>query len=349
MTRWERLVGLLLLLQSSASGEDEIRPWLTAGQAAEHFGVSRRTILRDIAALGEMGVPVFSRDGVRGGYALAPDYTPQALPLTLRETLLLLLALSSIEKLGATPFGPARETLVGKLRALISPALLDGADRLLDHVALEVPDRSYLPTQHLEALFAAAQAGRWMTAEYRSERGLSRYSLLPERLSAINGVWYCEATAWKEGWSGPPEPRTFRLDRFVSLAPGDDPPLAARIPTPKAPLPYQHASHPEVVVRLTARGAERAEMERHLGSSVVHTADGAEMRFRCPPGEMDWMARYFFGFGEEAEVLEPAGLREAIRDLARGVARRYGAESPHPPSPSPASERGLRASVTGKQ
>lgn len=102
MNRTERLAALLVLLQSR-------RERLTAAEIATHFGVSRRTALRDMAALSAMGVPVQSTDGAGGGYSLPLNYNPTPLPLNLREAMLLLLALSGIEKLAAAPYGaPAR-------------------------------------------------------------------------------------------------------------------------------------------------------------------------------------------------------------------------------------------------
>ena len=51
MNRIERLTGILLLLQE--------RP-RTSQDIADHFEVSRRTILRDVQARCEMGVPVIA-------------------------------------------------------------------------------------------------------------------------------------------------------------------------------------------------------------------------------------------------------------------------------------------------
>ncbi|MBC8074651.1 MAG: HTH domain-containing protein, partial [Chloroflexales bacterium] len=54
MNRVERLTGIVLLLQE--------RP-RTAEQIAAHFAVSRRTVLRDVQALCEIGVPLIAREG----------------------------------------------------------------------------------------------------------------------------------------------------------------------------------------------------------------------------------------------------------------------------------------------
>jgi len=65
----ERRMKLILMLQES-------KKKLTADQLAETFGVSRRTIFRDLRALSEVNVPVtwdeFSGYGVMSGYRIPP-------------------------------------------------------------------------------------------------------------------------------------------------------------------------------------------------------------------------------------------------------------------------------------
>jgi predicted DNA-binding transcriptional regulator YafY len=58
MNRTDRLTAILLLLQERSR---------TAGEIARHFEVSRRTVLRDVQALCEIGVPIVAREGVGGG------------------------------------------------------------------------------------------------------------------------------------------------------------------------------------------------------------------------------------------------------------------------------------------
>ena len=55
MSRTARLLELLIRVQT--------KPRFTAAELAEEFGVSRRTMLRDLAALSAMGVPLRSTPG----------------------------------------------------------------------------------------------------------------------------------------------------------------------------------------------------------------------------------------------------------------------------------------------
>ena len=58
MSRTARLLELLIRVQTKAR--------FTAAELAEEFGVSRRTMLRDLGALSGMGVPLRSTSGPGG-------------------------------------------------------------------------------------------------------------------------------------------------------------------------------------------------------------------------------------------------------------------------------------------
>jgi len=47
---------------------------ITARELTEHFGVSRRTICRDIDTLSSVGIPIYTERGKGGGISLLPDF-----------------------------------------------------------------------------------------------------------------------------------------------------------------------------------------------------------------------------------------------------------------------------------
>jgi predicted DNA-binding transcriptional regulator YafY len=310
VNRIDRLTGILLLLQEQPR---------TAAAIARHFEVSRRTILRDVQALCEIGVPIVAREGVGGGYSLPEGYRLAPLALSNGEVFLLLLALSTIARMADTPFGQARATLVAKLRALLPGEQLPEVERMLATVGVDVPARTERAPL-LDALIAAAQERRWVRVVYHSAERRSTQHLLPRQIFAQQGYWYCRAYAAEHAAE-----RMYRVDRVEALEPpGDDfqPPGPEGIPPD--PLPYDHDSHPQVVALLTARGVATVESDQHLGPQIERMPDGSgRLIFRCPPGELDWYARYFASLGLHVEVCAPAELRERMRELGRMLAERY--------------------------
>jgi len=306
MNRIDRLTAIILLLQGGKR---------TAGEIAHRFEVSRRTILRDIQALCEMGVPVAAESGALGGYTLMPDYTLAPLSLTFRETLLLRLALSSVAQLSDTPFKQERESLLAKMQALMPAQHQHDTDHLLETIRLDVPAHVYA-TPFIEQLLESARNGQWLAVSYRSERGASQQTILPRHIYSSTGFWYCEAYSHERR-----EERTYRVDRFVDVRTTQPPEQVEPLPPS---LPYGHPSHPEVRILLTARGMLAMERDPHLGDVIQpYGEDGGLLCFRCPPDRYDWLVHTILGLENDAEALAPDSLRQRIQQAAQTIARRY--------------------------
>lgn len=95
---------------------DELRRSGPAGRTsaalAAHFEVAPRTIKRDITALQEAGVPIWSTSGPGGGYALDPAATLPPLHISAREATAIAVALALGRDLPFAPDGRAALTKV---------------------------------------------------------------------------------------------------------------------------------------------------------------------------------------------------------------------------------------------
>ena len=101
---------MMLLLES--------RGRMTAAQLADELGVSRRTVMRDIEALGMAGVPIYSTRGREGGFHIWEGFRSQLRGITAEEAAAL--SLLGTEELAAQlGLGDA----VGRVRLKIEQAL----------------------------------------------------------------------------------------------------------------------------------------------------------------------------------------------------------------------------------
>jgi predicted DNA-binding transcriptional regulator YafY len=309
VNRTDRLTGILLALRGGRQ---------TAARLAARFGVSRRTILRDLDALGEIGVPVIAVAGAGGGFELADGFWLPPLHLTSEETTLLLLALNTLGPAERSPFGVARRTVEEKLRAALRPEIAREAEEALQTLSVESTEPA-VSEDHLRALRNAVRRGIWLRIAYRSVRRRADHLLQPRRLYLSNGRWYCAAFSLAAR-----EERVFRLDRMEEIEPVPPPPGAAEaLRSVRSGLPYDDPTHPEVVVRLSEAGLVRAEVESALVRTAVRLAGGEwEARFRCPPSELPYYASVVFALGPEAAALAPADLRALVRELALGTLHR---------------------------
>jgi predicted DNA-binding transcriptional regulator YafY len=305
MNRVERLTAILLLLQDKPHTSEDI---------ARHFEVSKRTILRDVQALSEMGVPVIAREGAGGGYSLPEDYRLAPLPLSSREAFLLLLALSAINKLSDAPFAQERTSLMAKIQAALPTHQHGDVEQLLSAVSVGMPEREQR-APFLDALLQAVQEKVWVRIEYQSAERRSTQHVFPRRIFAQHGLWYLDAYSHEHE-----EDRRYRVDRIHYLAPAG----TQFSVEPPEPVAYEDESHPQIVAALTPRGMAMVESEPSVAARVQRNDDGSGTFFgRCPPEELSWFSRYLAGLGDEVVVLEPPELRVRLAQLGQQLTRRY--------------------------
>lgn len=305
MHRMDRLTAIVLLLQRGK--------W-TAASLARHFEVSRRTILRDIEALCEMGMPVVAEPGPGGGYSLPADYALAPLPLSLHEALLLRLALSSLLQLRSVPFKEARASLWAKITALLPSReeIEPGLEQMLSSSSAARSRGAEFPVPFFSDLLQALAAGRWVRITYRSERRQSEQTLLPQRLFTNAGLWYCYAYSLEHDCV-----RLYRVDRLLRLEILTEPPSAK---PPEIRDRWEDPAFPEICIRLTERGALRLERCIPLAARLQREADGSSwLRLHWNPDDYDWLARQLLSLGPEARVLTPTALRQCLQRLASQI------------------------------
>ena len=306
MTRNERLTGILLALQGGRK---------SASQLAARFEVSRRTILRDVDALSQLGVPVVALPGAGGGYELSEGFWLPPLQLNVDEASLLLLALRRLGKSDDSPFGMARLTVEEKLRSVLPEPVLHDAERQIGAITVQPPHRlEHLG--HFRAVQLAVVNRRWLRIEYRSARRVAGHDVLPLRLYENAGRWYVAALTIASG-----DERIYRVDRIESITP---------IQTPSGinldafkPRFEVSAATIAVTARLTFAACRRLEDHPDLAGEFVEDDGGGWLRFSTPMSELDYFARELFALGAEVVVHKPDELRARIVDLARATLGNY--------------------------
>lgn len=313
MSRSARLTGITMILQGGGQ---------TAAALAARFEVSRRTILRDIDALCQIGVPVVATHGPGGGYALAGDQRLPVSTFTPAEATAIFLALQGLGPDVDGPFGRERRDVVEKLRAVLPVGTVARAERDLTAVALSSPATGETPgAESFATLRRAIEDGLWVRATYASARRVATHALFPRRLVRSEGHWYCHAISLAAA-----EERRYRLDRFTEVVP-IPPPAGSTDALGRATRErpsYDDPGHPEVVVRLTYRGrrlAERLGIDPPAFEQVA--PDEWRLRFRCPPGELPYYASEIVTMGQHAHVVGPDHLRDLVIALAEAILSRY--------------------------
>jgi predicted DNA-binding transcriptional regulator YafY len=304
--RATRLVSLLLLLQT--------RGQLTAAEIAERLDVSVRTVHRDVESLAAAGVPVDAMRGPAGGYRLAGGYRTRLTGLTADEAEALFAA--------GMP-GPAAELGLGgelaaarlKLLAALPHELQERATRAsrLFHLDTRGWCRAEDTVPHLPALAAAVWQGCRARIRYREKGDVVQRTIDPLGLVLKGGAWYLVARR-SAGM------RVYRVSRVAAvrqLGEEFDRPPGFELTTfwEEWSRAFEQ-SRGRVDVRL--RVSE--DVRRFLPGEPRIDADGSVLVAFQDLGDA---YREVLRFGADAEVLEPAELRERVAGTSREVAALY--------------------------
>jgi predicted DNA-binding transcriptional regulator YafY len=312
MSRAARLVELLIRLRSS--------PRVTAQELADHFEVSRRTILRDLQVLSDLGVTFAASPGPGGGYTLSRDQRLAPLALTVNEALGLLMSYEAFLRYAQSPFASDNLSALTKLRAILPRDVARELERMRMHVAVvQRPAGPQAPL--LGDLLQAALDGVHLSIKYDSRSGLSQRVIFPFGLYAANGCWYCACYDEKRG-----KHLSLRADRVSSVARLEGRDRPPHIPV--AQWPGTRADYDgqglHLSIAVTPAGMRSLDLQTLFEQVQPDGHGGGIIEGFIPRAEVDWFASQLLRLGAAAVVESPPELIEAIRSQAAMIAGIYG-------------------------
>jgi predicted DNA-binding transcriptional regulator YafY len=203
VNRTERLYALVEELRAVSPRPRSAR-WL-----AERFGVSTRTIERDLSALQQSGVPVYAEPGRSGGYVVDKEHTLPPLTLTPAEAAALAVALHG---LNGTPFAADARTALHKVVAVMPQRERQAARELATRIRLAAGPA--LPSALPHTLCEALAARRLLHLRHADAHGEVTDDTV-EPLGLLEGdPWHF--VGWCRRRSAV---RCFRLDRIRAARP----------------------------------------------------------------------------------------------------------------------------------
>ena len=312
MNRTDRLVSMVMLLQS--------RRVITAAQLAEHFEITERTVYRDLAALGEGGVPIVGEPGV--GYSLMSGYCLPPVMFSPEEAFAFVTGGLLVERMTDASMRDAIRSAMGKVTAVLPTGLQGRVDRLRKIMVIggRFPTKGSVP---LSTVQRAMAEGCVLRLNYLgAARGEPTERLVePRGLVFYHDHWHLIA------WCRLREDmRDFRVDRIIRCE---------TLPEPIPPHPgFNLTEHIAKCIR-----PERSEfavieipdyllegVRRFWGPTIVEeqtTGQQVRVRFAFRPEGLAYVARWLLSLGTEAEILSPEVLRVKVADLALATAQHH--------------------------
>ena len=316
MNRIDRLTAILIQLQS--------KKWVTSVEIADRFEISQRTVYRDIRALEEAGIPLFSEPG--RGYSLVEGYHLPPVMFSPEEAGAVLIAEKLVEKLTDSSVQKHFLSAVMKIKAVLPESSKNQVEKMEEHVAVfsrPVTERDGYPNNFLSEIQQALVKQKCVNIDYDAyySREMTKNRIVdPHGLVYYGNCWhligYCHLRQ---------EMRDFRLDRILRLQITD-----------KSSTEKQKGQLREYLTSMW-RDSDLTEVTVWFDNSVVSSltnakfyfgfidetpeSNGVEMHFGI--NDLVYFAHWVLSFGDKIKIIEPDELKNIAKNLVRNLAALY--------------------------
>lgn len=327
MNRIDRLLGLILFLQSHR--------YATAAGMAEHFGLSVRTIYRDVKALGEAGVPVLAEAGI--GYSLLRGYHLPPVNFSEEEANALVTGALLLKRAAAPSLTAHMDAALQKIRAVLPAARREELLRLERSMANAAKASEPLrQAEQVDLALIQKALGRRQVLRF-DYQGDGKPAAEKRTVEPLGLLYYLNRWHLIAFCRLRKDLRDFRTDRMRGLEL-----LAERFAPRDAfdPATYmrKHMPAPELRarVRFTPDALDRARREWWMGVVQELEEEGGHV-LTLAALDFEHLAAWLLSFGPSATVLEPDELRGLLVGHAEAAARHHRAPPVQRPSDEPLS------------
>ncbi|RJE86188.1 YafY family transcriptional regulator [Paenibacillus sp. 1011MAR3C5] len=312
MQKSQRLIQMIMMINARRS--------FTVRELADEFGLSMRTITRDLQELSELGIPIYSVQGRGGGYRLLRERLLPPISFTEGEAVALFFACHSLQFLGSLPFGEGADSALHKFYHYLPADMREKIDTMKERIMIWSPKRP-MSEAVLRMLLLSIMERKIVTIRYRSESGESVRDIQVIGLYASSGYWYCPAYCMQRK-----EIRQFRADRILSAEWNEDVPYVDEI----AQLTLQDKpdksslAHVELRVSLTARGAWELEANPRFSPYMERFENGSgKAVIPIPQEDIPFYGDLLWSLGAEAVVEGPEEAIVYIRSKIQAMLPHY--------------------------
>jgi len=161
MNRIDRLLGILTYLQS--------KRYVTAGAIADKFGISVRTVYRDVKALCEQGIPVSFEPNK--GYFIMQEYFLPPVSFTTDEANAMLLMETLVRGFADKSIRDNYSSALNKIKAGLRLSQKESIELLSNNIKLQIPECFNADYEYLSAIQNAVARKNVLQISYNNTKG----------------------------------------------------------------------------------------------------------------------------------------------------------------------------------
>jgi len=282
---------------------------IPAKELAMQFGVSTRTIYRDIDALSLAGIPIYTEKGKHGGISLLPDFVLNKSLLSEKEQSEIISALQGLQAVKAVDTSKILQKLSAVFNKNATPKPW-----------LDIDFTNWSFSQ--ENIFQNSKTGilenKIVAFEYYDAHGnKTSRRIEPIQLWFKSGAWYLKGYCLTKE-----SVRTFKTSRIRNLILTEEHFQERDISSIPAEESQPNRHRPDVTIKLKIAPEKTFRVYEEFPCGELQP-DGSHIVTVTWP-EDEWVYGFLLSFGEYAEVLEPEHLREIVQEKARKIFAMYG-------------------------
>jgi len=315
LNRTDRLNAILVHLQSKKK--------VKAQELADRFGITLRTVYRDVKALDESGVPIIGEAGV--GYTIMEGYRLPPVMFTQEEASALLMSAKLSTPLPGNAIKHHLEEALFKIKSVLRGSDKDYLDELEKLVAVEISrlppaDKPSYIMQHLQKAMIEKKVVRLHYQSLYKEENTNR-EIEPIGLYYYGLGWHI--IAWCRLRNNY---RDFKIDRIQQFTVSDE--SFAKKKHPSLHEYIQQMAHTMEMEEVTIRMKKATSLyiisqKYHYGFVSQEPAGTKEVRMRFIVGHRDSFSRWLLGFTNDVTIESPLSLQDKMYQLIDQLKQKY--------------------------
>jgi predicted DNA-binding transcriptional regulator YafY len=297
----DRLFGIVHLLLGKKNR--------TAGELAEHFEVSVRTILRDIDSLSAAGIPVRTSQGKGGGVALMDHYVLNKAAISDEEQNQILFALQSFS---ATET-PDVSDVLSKLMAFFAKTETNWIEVDFSRWGHSEPDK-----KRFDLLKRAIIENKALRFTYANSHGeTTSRSAYPLKLVYKSKSWYLQGYCLLKR-----DYRTFKINRMLSVELSEESFDGNAFASPSIDA---DSTRPGALIRVKMRFSPQAAYRVYdeFGADDISVDGDGSFLVEINLEDDDWLYEFLLSLGASVRVLEPQSVKERLLLKAEAIRNSY--------------------------
>ena len=311
MMKLERLLAIVIKLLSHQR--------VSAQQLANEFGVSKRTIFRDLQSISLSNIPLISTPGKLGGWEIMPEYLLDRRVLSIDDLANLISALNSVDR-GVSH--PSVKRTLDKMKSLVPPSKKRDVQEKMQYVIIDSLSwgMRQAEQQKLDVLLTAIYDRVLISFTYHNlKKERSKRTIEPMTLLQKGASWYVFGYCLDKD-----DCRLFRLSRIQKLKRLNTPFTRREIdmnPYRTCPSSADKGSKPTTFT-LRFHRDESAFIGDFFGlDNVTYQGKYGTLTVRLP--ENDWLYGALLSFGDAIQIQSPKRLADLIKQKAQNIIKLY--------------------------